>query len=166
MNTAATVSGVVQALENLNGRKPCKKTLQKIFYLIEEAGDKIGFDYTIHFYGPYSADLDYEIQNLIGQGTLTIEYTKYGHFISAANKDEGNQPELDEVQKSVIENFGTMTASELELLATALFVQRNTEHANADETDNIVFGVKRIKGTKYSDTQIKDAIKKLAVNYF
>lgn len=164
MNVETIVSGVVIALENLTGNKPCKKTLQKIFYLIEEAGDQIGFDYTIHFYGPYSADLDYEIQDMIGQGTLSIEYTQYGHLISTTDKDEGEELELTEIQGNVIERFGMKSASELELLATALFVQRNTENAKADE---IVFGVKRIKGTKYSDAQIESAIKELrAADYF
>lgn len=158
------ILGVVSALKNLNGKDPCKKTIQKIFYLIEEAGDWVGFDYTIHFYGPYSADLDYEIQDMIGQGVLSIEYTQYGHLISTTNKNAGEQPELAELQRNVIAHFGGKPASELELLATALFVQRNTENAKADE---IVFGVKRIKGTKYSDAQIESAIKELrAADYF
>lgn len=164
MNVETIVSGVVSALENLTGKKPCKKTLQKIFYLIEEAGDQIGFDYTIHFYGPYSADLDYEIQDMIGQGELSIEYTQYGHLISTIDNHEVGKSELSELQENVIERFGMKSASELELLATALFVQRNTEDANVSE---IVFGVKRIKGTKYSDAQIGSAIKELcAADYF
>lgn len=164
MNTEKTILGVVNALKKLNGTDPCKKTLQKIFYLLEEAGDQVGFDYTIHFYGPYSADLDYEIQDMIGQGVLSIDYTQYGHFISTADKDEGRRLELTELQGNVIERFGMKSASELELLATALFVQRNTANANADE---IALGVKRIKGTKYSDTQIESAIKELrTADYF
>lgn len=163
MNAVTVVSGVVSELENLTGSKPCKKTLQKIFYLIEEAGDQVGFDYTIHFYGPYSADLDYEIQNMIGQGLLSIEYTQYGHLISA-NKDIGAKPRLNKLQESVITHFGRKSAFELELLATALFVQRNTENVSSEE---IASGVKRIKGAKYSDAQIRSAIEELiATDYF
>ena len=63
MNRHETVVSVVNELMEVSKKAPCKKTLQKIVYLIEEAGGPKKFDYTIHFYGPYSADLDFEIQN-------------------------------------------------------------------------------------------------------
>ena len=42
-------------ITEINGA-PCKKTLQKIVFLIEAKHVNIGCDYGIHFYGPYSAD--------------------------------------------------------------------------------------------------------------
>lgn len=164
MNTEMLIPSIISTLEGQSGRKPCKKTVQKIFYLIEETGDWVGFDYTIHFYGPYSADLDYELQNLIAKGTLTIEYTKYGHLISTTDKKAADQNKLDDAAANVIRDFGSKSPLELELLATTLFVQRNVEDAGEPE---ITSGVKRIKGIKYSDSQIKTAIEELhTAHYF
>lgn len=164
MNAEMWIPSIISALERQSGKKPCKKTVQKIFYLIEEAGDCVGLDYTIHFYGPYSADLDYELQNLIAKGGLTIEYTKYGHFISTTDKKTAEQNKLDDTAASVINSFGSKTPLELELLATTLFVQRNAEDASELE---IASGVKRIKGAKYSDSQINAAIEELhTAHYF
>ena len=42
---------------------PCKKTLQKIVFLIQAKQIDLGCDYGIHFYGPYSADLDFAVRD-------------------------------------------------------------------------------------------------------
>lgn len=79
------VLNAIKQLEDLTGHGPYKKTVQKIIYLMEEAGKDPEFSYTIHFYGPYSAELDYEIQNLTLEGYLDIEYTNFGHFLSVSS---------------------------------------------------------------------------------
>jgi len=43
---------------------PGKKVLQKLVYLIEKKGLNLGFDYSIHYYGPYCAQLDDAVHSL------------------------------------------------------------------------------------------------------
>ncbi len=155
---------IVRSLERAAGKAPCKKTLQKIVYLLEEAGAGPEFDYTIHFYGPYSADLDYEVQSLASQGILNINYTDYGHLISAGVEGENGWDTLSRRGKEIVSNFGTETPSKLELVATTLFVQRAKKSTDAAQ---ILPGVKKIKGAKYSDREIREAIDELhSQNYF
>ncbi|WP_191435234.1 hypothetical protein [Flavonifractor sp. An112] len=155
---------IVRSLERTAGKAPCKKTLQKIVYLLEEAGVGPEFNYTIHFYGPYSADLDYEVQSLASQGMLNINYTDYGHLISVNDEGEKEGSILSRNGKEIVSNFGIETPSKLELIATTLFVQRAKKSTDADQ---ILPGVKKIKGSKYSDREIRDAIDELhSQNYF
>lgn len=152
-NANVVVSLIDQLTKVNRNNPPCKKTVQKIVYLIEEAGGNLGFDYSIHFYGPYSSELDYEIQNMNAKGFLKISYTEHGHLISASTKP--HKISLDQISQRVVEHYGIQKPSDLELLATALFVQREI---NALKLDDIVAGVKKIKGSKYSEKQIHSAI--------
>ena len=143
---------------------PCKKTLQKIVYLIEQKGANLGFDYGIHFYGPYSATLDYTVQQLCADGYLKIEYKNEGHIISKISdvSISGNQNYVS-IINNVVNQFGNMSPSELELISTALFVARNLDNINMD---SIRSGVKKIKGAKYSDEQIGESINTLMQNEY
>lgn len=133
---------------------PCKKTLQKIVYLIEAMGEDLGCDYGIHFYGPYSSDLDFTVYELNNEGKLTIEYTRTEHKI---NVTEGTVSLYDnEIVNRVINEFAKETASELELIATALYV-----YSSSHDTAGILDGVKKIKGSKYTDARINAAIDRL-----
>lgn len=155
------VLGVVKRLKTVTGDNPCKKTVQKIIYLIEEAGEPLGYNYSIHFYGPYSADLDYDIQYQSILGNLEIDYTDYGHLLSVVSSEKAAN--MSDKAIEVIETFGTKTPSELELLATTLFVQRKV---SSIEPENILPTVKRIKGKKYSDSQINNAVQVLHESHY
>lgn len=157
------VLGVISQLARMNGdSSPCKKTVQKIVYLIEEAGENLGYDYGIHFYGPYSAELDYELQDLNAQGILKIDYTEHGHLLSAPKASENI--ELESTSERIIQSYGTESPSQLELLATTLFVERETR---TKDKKSVISGVKKIKGSKYNDGQIENAILNLQQNgYF
>jgi len=158
-----TILNIISALTELNENDPpCKKTLQKIVYLIEEKGSDLGYTYGIHFYGPYSSDLDYDIQKLSAERQIDIEYQEYGHKLRIANPPgEGIK---DKTAQYVIKVFGKQTASDLELLATTLFVAREL---NRIDKAAITDGVRKIKGAKYSEPQIDYAIDTLrAQNYF
>lgn len=140
---------------------PCKKTLQKIVYLIEVKGEDLGCDYGIHFYGPYSSDLDFAIRELNEDGAVNIECTSLEHKISIRQGTE--IPNYSNaIVTSVIDNFAKETASELELIATALYVYIS---ANKD-ISKVIAGVTKIKGCKYSEHRIKSAIQKLQNNGF
>jgi len=156
------VIGVINEIQQSTNEAPCKKTVQKIIYLLQEATNDRVFDYSIHFYGPYSADLDSEIRHLCNCGDLKIKITNQGHKISVNNHN--NVRQFDQNAQKIIDAFSSKEPSELELLATTLYIQRAIPNAD-DKT--IIDSVTKIKGSKYNKPQISKAINELKnKNYF
>lgn len=152
-NNAAIIS-IIKKITEIKSA-PCKKTLQKIVFLIEAKEVDLGCEYGIHFYGPYSSDLDFAIHELSEEGALSIQYTPMEHTISVV--DSSLYPDYsDSKVDEVINTFGKETPSELELLATALYV-----YLKLDDVSKIKSNVIKIKGSKYSPARIDAAIKKL-----
>ncbi|MDR1992843.1 MAG: hypothetical protein LBQ98_05000 [Nitrososphaerota archaeon] len=149
------VLSVIKSIKDSTGI-PCKKVVQKVIYLIQETGEDLGFDYSIHFYGPYSAKLDSEIRYRYNRGDLNIDFTAHGHMLSV--DDSLDIPPVNSSIQEIITHFCSKNPSELELLATTLYIQRAIPHA---DKENILNNVLRIKGDKYSKTEIKEAIKEL-----
>ena len=116
----------------------------------------MGFGYGIHFYGPYSADLDFAVREMNAEGLLQIEYTPMEHRISANTKAHFSSYPNDTID-DVINEFGKDTPTELELLTTALYVYLASEKDRSKIKD----GVKKIKGAKFGDHRISQAILRL-----
>jgi uncharacterized protein YwgA len=153
----------VEKLQN-----PCKKKLQKMVYLTQELeGLKLGFDYDLHFYGPYSAQLNGITSKLAAEGIIKFDYEGYSHLMSitddakkAVAEDAADiENETKESINNILSCYETKTASELELLATTLYVIRYFD--NTQDTQKILAGVHKIKGEKYKDSQIKQSINEL-----
>lgn len=151
------IVNVIDRITAING-SPCKKTLQKIVFLIEAKHVNLGCDYGIHFYGPYSADLDFAVRELCDEGVLKIDYTPMDHLISVVDHTSVTDYS-NEIVNEVISSFGKESPSELELIATALYV-----YIRLKDIEKVKAGVKKLKGTKYSDSRINAAIAKLVDN--
>ena len=136
--------------------EPCKKMLQKIVFLIEEKNLDLGCDYTIHFYGPYSADLDYAVRKLSDEDILKIDYTPTAHLISIKDRNfiQGYSSKLIE---EVVKEFSHNTPNELELITTALYAYKQLNNNVAKIKENVI----KIKGNKYSNEKIDKAIERL-----
>lgn len=149
---------VLQIISKLTDKSgaPCKKKLQKIIYLIEESGVDLGFDYKIHIYGPYCIDLDYTICELKAEQNLLITYGNKGHILEC--RDDINCDNINQGIERVIDIFGKKTALQLELITTALFAERHIENKG---DRNIINAVKKIKGNKFSEEKINEAIQLL-----
>lgn len=153
VNHHAIVNIINQITEK--GSVPCKKKLQKIVFLIEAKQIDLGCDYGIHFYGPYSADLDFAVRELSDEGVLKINYTPMEHLISVTDASVGeayNNATMDEV----IDEFSKDSPNELELVATTLYVYKQIE-----DVSKVKSGVIKIKGNKYSEKRIDAAIDRL-----
>lgn len=153
-NNNAIVS-IIEKLTEKNHSSPCKKTLQKIVFLVEAKCVDLGFDYGIHFYGPYSSDLDFAVRELCDKDILEIKYTSTNHFISVKNHSgvgEYSNKTVDEV----IDLFGKEAPNELELIATALYV-----YLRLKDRSKVMAGVIKLKGNKFPEDRIVTAIKKL-----
>lgn len=137
---------------------PCKKALQKMVFLIQAKQVDLGCDYGIHFYGPYSSDLDFAVRELSDEGILRIQYTPMEHTISVADTsivDSG--PYNNATVNEVIDEFAKDKPSDLELLATTLYVYLQEKK----DATKVKPGVVKIKGKKYSEKKIDSAIDRL-----
>jgi uncharacterized protein YwgA len=155
---------IIDMINQNSKEKLGKKKLQKMVYLIEEKGVDLGYEYGLHFYGPYSADLNTETMFLSADGIVQFTYSEYAHTMEVSEGAE-LEPDLSSSQKEtiadVIEHFKDTTPSDLELFATTIYAYNNLEDKSEK---SIIAGVKKIKGEKYSVDQIKNAISKL--DYF
>jgi uncharacterized protein YwgA len=163
MSEITTKAGyIIDAINKITLKTPGKKTLQKMVYLIQEKGLDLGYEYGLYFYGPYSAELDKETMFLSSDGVIEFTYSEYSHMMEIG-KDvtikSGLSQSDEDAAKEVIEHFKDYTPSKLELLTTAIYAYNNLEQKTEKD---IINGVKKIKGEKYSDSEIKDAIAKFS----
>lgn len=149
-------------------KPPSKKALQKLVYLIQEKGVNLGYPYCIHYYGPYSSLLDYSIQSLERIGIIQLKRSGMASLIIPENNQDlvSEEEEVSnltgkdtEIIKSTLEKFANKSPRELELITTTDFVAKDIFRKNGyvDET-KILNGVIRIKNTKFSQQEIKNAI--------
>lgn len=153
VNNRAIVSIIDRITKN--NVAPCKKTLQKIVFLVEAKNVSLGCDYGIHFYGPYSADLDFAVRQLSDDGILKIDYTPMEHRISVVDSNfEENY--INATVDEIVDEFSKDSPSELELIATTLYV-----YCQVGDLSKVKDGVLKIKGSKYSEARIEGAIDRL-----
>lgn len=142
---------------------PGKKMVQKMLYLVERKGLDLGMDYSIHFYGPYSSDLDQYLHMLEANGKLEIDTSSMTHTIKFLDEADSNPltEEENSIFTSVVSEFRKKTPLELEVLTTTDFVADRLIEKDQLTESNILEKVKKIKGTKFSDKQIKESIQVL-----
>ncbi|NLI93040.1 MAG: hypothetical protein GX434_12875 [Peptococcaceae bacterium] len=149
-------------------QSPGKKALQKLVDLIEQKGLDLRFNYSIHYYGPYSSELDYAVHSLEMQGLIDIRAEGMSHKIYLTGLEEESitlLPEDEKIIHEVLKIFASMPAHELELITTTDFVARELCRCGKPCTDQeLVEGVKVIKGEKFSSEKIFEAISLLRGN--
>jgi uncharacterized protein YwgA len=130
----------------------------------------LGYDFSIHYYGPYSSTLDDSIHALQLQGIVEVIPDGRSHRICLTGLsdivEKGTFNQTDEqIIASVLESFGSMSAFELELITTTDFVARELcKTLGKCSNNDIIDGVKKIKGDKFSDAKIEHAIIQLKEN--
>ena len=151
---------IIERIKIVHEKAPGKKTLQKLIFLIEQTGINLQFDYGLHFYGPYSATLDAAVTTLNTEGILNFDYSGYSHRMAIDEKKYDVSPDnlSDEQIKKIDEiiiHFKERSPSDLELLTTAIYAFNNL--AVKTQAD-VINGVQKIKGTKYSQNEILEAL--------
>lgn len=99
--------------------------------------------------------MDFAVRELCDEDILKIEYTPMEHLITVVDTDYAGGFNDDKIN-SVVDEFSEDSPSELELLATALYI-----YLKAKDVSAVKQGVIKIKGEKYSETRIDEAIKRL-----
>lgn len=159
LNICNNAAYVVSKINEFWQEKPGKKILQKIVYLIEQKGVKLGFEYELHFYGPYSSLLDEQIIFLSAEGIIEVEHSGLSHLLSVHDSFQAIPEDIssNQMQKieEVINHFKGKTPYELELLTTAIYAYN---HLQGKSRNDVINGVKRIKGDKYSTDKINTTL--------
>lgn len=138
--------------------EPGKKMLQKLMYLIDRKGINLGLNYTIHFFGPYSSKLNEMIHVLESYDKLNIDTSGVTHIIHKGDipiegePDEGEQEKID----FVMEHFSNKSAFDLEAITTIDYVANKMLKGSCNK-DEIISKVKKIKGDKFSDTDLTES---------
>ena len=154
------IAYIINEISDITDHPPVKKALQKTVFLLQAKGIDLGFDYILHFYGPYCAELDNETARLSADGIVHFDYEKYGHKMTVSSEVlpllKTNLPD-DAIQlmREVITRYKTKTPSDLELLTTAIYAYK---HTDAKTQKDVSEKVKMIKGEKYSDQEIQWAL--------
>jgi len=138
---------------------PGKKTVQKLMYLIEANGVELDLNYRIHYFGPYSPDLDNALHVLQNYDYIQIDTRQQTHKISIKDKSfSRNEVFTLEEEKNidfVIDNFAHKSAYDLEGITTVHYVACTLMEKFGDIGDEkIIDEVLSIKGTKFKPEQL------------
>jgi len=144
-----------------------KKVFQKLCYFLQEAeGVPLGLRFRMHYYGPFSDDLDSRMADLAAQRVLalgelddgTVEISP-GPQIS--NALAGEEPYREQVE-CVVKNLGRKGGLRLELLATAHYLGVLQDYTGSmSDRHTLAERVRAWKGAKYEPWFIRQAIKEL-----
>lgn len=137
-----------------------KTHIQKGVYFAQEAAQAdLGFKYVIHYYGPYSRELEGVIQSLGSRGDLRItpEDDGYGYSVTLGEQvDESPvSSSLKKCADSVAKYLGGLNTLDLERLSTAFYVRNRLPEGSMESW---IQEVHRLK-PKFNETEIAQALK-------
>jgi len=141
LQRAAVVSSLADAL--LKSGSWCGEThIQKSVYLLQEICTvPTGFEFVLYKHGPFSFDLSNELMSMRADGLLSVvEQYPYGPKLVPTEAASAVQKRFPKTTAKyahavvfIARQVGSKTVTDLEKLATALYVER--EH-NIDNTDD------------------------------
>lgn len=133
---------------------PGKKKLQKIIYLLQEKTGHSEYWFGIHLYGPFSADLAKDVDELANYGEVSILLDGMTErIILEADQD---LPVLTPEESAVVDTYMQDDAQTLELLSTLVFVSRVEGKAH----EALVERLRKLK-PKYAPDTVRVGIHRL-----
>ena len=137
---------------------PGKTSIQKIVYFLQSGLDvPLGYRFKMHYYGPYSEELDGKLSlaNAMGIVEIGTDSAGFGYHIKLGafpvEEVESSMPweEIDEK----IRTLGELELRQLELLASVHFIQSIRSQWDRSK---VISTVHRLK-PKYSEERIQKA---------
>ncbi len=167
---------IAELAKRLDGVNPQfgKTVLEKlVFFLQEIYGIKCGYDFELYSYGPFDSqllgDLDL-VEHWGGVTVLRVNNSFGGYRIQPSEKVDsivGKAKEFIEDQKTdkalddLVSNYGAMTARDLELRATTVYVERGLRKKGESRSkEKICSLVSQIK-PKFDFQEIEQAVLEL-----
>lgn len=119
-----------------------KTAIQKLIYLLQEVyGVKLGYYFELYTYGPYDSDVMQDIDYAAATGILEVNYNQdRGYDITLGPQSSS----LDAYRETIVsawgdqldqlfEHFGSLSAKDLELRATLVFVFNDEPNRTREE---------------------------------
>lgn len=144
-----------------------KTKIQKISYFLQESVNvELGYRFRMHYYGPYSDDLDGALSFAESLGFIDIEPDPdgFGYHVTACEEespwpreyDIEMRPEVDQIDRA-IDVLGKLETHELELYATIHLIGGPESTRSREQT---IETVKRLK-PRFTPLQIDGAYQAL-----
>ena len=119
----------VARIVRLNGGQLVGKTrLQKSAYFLESLGVGFGLDFAYYHYGPYSEELEYLANDARALNVIGVDWQRSAegaeYAIFADHSGGGPHEPEDAKRAAVLKLLGRYTSTELELAATADFLEK------------------------------------------
>jgi uncharacterized protein len=148
-----------------------KTALQKLVFLLQEVYKvDCGYDFQLHSYGPFDPQLLSDLDLVEAWGYVSIHQINAGFEIRPTKKidslrekasDFFDNPKTAESITSLVSNYGGMTARELELRATTVYVDHDFRNrSQIPSAQQLLEVVKSIK-PKFPEQEIETAIDEL-----
>ncbi|HSV98124.1 MAG TPA: hypothetical protein VLM75_14475 [Spirochaetota bacterium] len=152
-----------------------KTALQKIVYFLTDLFEiPTGYEFEFYNYGPFSSQLHHDLDLVAHIGGVVVEdYSAEfaGYVISPGERADAliekgaefiHSSEVDKAISRVVDEFGDYNASDLELRATILFVDRDLAARRKTATkDNIIDIVEKLK-PRFERYDIEIALEEMA----
>lgn len=129
-----TLAAILKAAD---GKVVGKKKLQKLIYLCQEKGLYLGYDYTYHHYGVFSADLEAELR--LGEAYGLIEQVQSDSdqlsTIISLNQTQSEIEPLPRDWDLLVKAFNSAQPRVLEVLSTIVYLVKagySDESLNAE----------------------------------
>jgi len=151
---------IVQQLIEPQGASLGKVKMQKAVYFLQEGlGIPLGYDFVMHYYGPYASELDDILTEMRSEGrlsmTLHIYPTCFGYDISLGENPQGGSipAELKDKVDRLAAFFKKCGAQDMELYATIHFVQAILgERSRPSDVEDVINEVVKLKPKFDKDT--------------
>jgi uncharacterized protein YwgA len=147
------ISYLAQKLEGRN--KLGKKAVQKLIYLIQELS-KIPIGYRFHFYhyGPYSNELSGDLEYVANLKGITMQYNPSLNMYNITHGENTHAiiskassfiKSYEDGISKIINDFGGKRGQDLELIATIIYVWKDSQEKHNYDEYKIISQVAELK---------------------
>ena len=145
-----------------------KTRIQKIAYFLQESiGVPLKYPFRMHYFGPYSDELDgvLSLAKAIGAVDISPDPEGFGYHVTPGTEFEDNwsqaydvlkDPKVETIEKA-IRDLASLETSELELYATIHYISKADEGLARDEVIRTVGNLK----PKFNEDTIDGAFQNL-----
>ncbi len=149
------------------GQRLGKTKLQKLVYFCKVAGVPMPYTFDMYYYGPFSQDLAEDMDRLEVLGLVesreeteaAVDYRPGRRADQAISSYAAALGDYEERIRRTITAFGMMPARDVELHATVHYVRRSGGRVRSE--DQTVEAVRALKGSRFSESEIRTAIRYL-----
>ena len=152
------------------GQKLGRTAIMKFLYFLQVLKSvPLGYDFRLHTYGPFESDVLSDLATATSQNVVneaTVSYPKgYGYAITPSARSvqmatdlATNRPDLVVAVDEILAAFGSLSAAELELSSTILFVDREFAQLECACSSNVITEqVRKIK-PHFTEPTIQDRV--------